>query len=286
MKYGSPVWYGNRPFKDAFKTLAKLGFDFVEFSIDYPLPEKLDESLGELTKEYGLELAFHAEWGGINLAHPREEISQASLTIAKKCVNFVKDYEPLYLNFHVIADVPTLKFPEVEEEVLKVGIRSLKEISEVCKKYHVPLAIENNPWFLFGVADHFDLIFREVKDVNLCMDVGHLVRVNHEIERVERWAKKSKSLRYWLNRFKEEVLAVHLHDCTLEDNEVVDHLLLGQGELDLEEVCNYVRKSKCKYLVPEVYLFRERKRIKELTLKHVAHLKNNLELCKFLMEVR
>jgi sugar phosphate isomerase/epimerase len=88
---GAPVWYGNRPFEKTLEELYKLELDYFEFSLDYPLPDCMHESerrdMNSLLEEFGMNIAFHSPLD-IAVAHPREELADASMTVLKRCMDF------------------------------------------------------------------------------------------------------------------------------------------------------------------------------------------------------
>ena len=97
---GAPVWYGNRPFRRTIEKLHKLGLDYLEFSLDYPLPGSMKEAdkkeLKGLLADYGMRIAFHSPID-IAVMHPREEIADASMRILRQCMEFSAGFTPLYL---------------------------------------------------------------------------------------------------------------------------------------------------------------------------------------------
>ncbi len=111
---GAPVWYGNRPFKKTIEELYRLGLDYFEFSLDYPLPDCMEEAerkeLKWLLEEFGLKIAFHSPLD-ISLAHPRDEVADASMTVLRRCMEFSADFLPLslYYNLHLNPRVSTYK---------------------------------------------------------------------------------------------------------------------------------------------------------------------------------
>ncbi|MBI5229476.1 sugar phosphate isomerase/epimerase, partial [Candidatus Micrarchaeota archaeon] len=182
MKFGYPVWYGTGSVPKGIETAAKLGFDYVEWALDYKWPEGIDESkataVKKTAKENGIEIAFHAPWAGIEIAHPREGIRKASLQVQKDCIGFAEQFEPLYFNMHVSGRTEVHKLEFAQWEVMNIAMQSLQELSKFSIEKGVPLLIENNPRKEFGLTEQFSKLL-EIEEIGLCLDVGHAVRTEY-----------------------------------------------------------------------------------------------------------
>ena len=148
---GAPVWLGNRPFKQTLSALQKAGFDYLEFSLDFPLPECMrsdeKEELKRMLEDFGLKIAFHSPLD-VQTVHPRREIFEASMKILRKCFEFSSYFSPLYYNLHLHPRISTLKLDEVREQV-----------RAVCLKY-----CENKPKFIIDKAPR---LIDALKSINL-----------------------------------------------------------------------------------------------------------------------
>jgi ABC-type dipeptide/oligopeptide/nickel transport system ATPase component len=64
--------------------------------------------------------------------------------------------------------------------------------------------------------------------------------------------------------FINKILAVHLHDCLIDENkEPFDHIPIGSGNLNFEEIAHLIRKTKCKYILIEILRFKDGKPVTE-----------------------
>ena len=117
---GAPVWLGNRPFKQTLSALQEAGFDYLEFSLDFPLPECMrseeKEELKRMLEDFGLKIAFHSPLD-VQAVHPRREIFEASMKVLRKCFEFSSYFSPLYYNLHLHPRISTLKLDEVRGKV-------------------------------------------------------------------------------------------------------------------------------------------------------------------------
>jgi len=255
MRFGTTVWYGDRPFEATAQKLYDIGFDYFELALDYPLPEYVSAtakaSLRSLLRDLGMSIAFHAPLD-VFIAQPRLEIFEASLKIMRKCVNFAAAFEPLYFNFHTTFRVSTHVFEDVRKKIEENGLRACKEIARLCESLGFPACVEN----VFVPLEHANLLAEalDLENLWLTFDVGHAIiaETTHEKwsvaekdkgiattktatatpdasgdlaggkadERLKRQFRglREKALIYleaWLSRFKNKILVVHLHDCAV-----------------------------------------------------------------------
>ena len=280
MKFAANIWYGDRPLLPAFERAHRLGFDFVEFSLDYPWPDQLTGKemrlLEKLKEEYGLEIAFHGPWSGKVLFHPRDEISDACLKIYEKCLKFAEKFNPLYFNFHQFGYLATSGFEEIRKKIFDKALEATRTIVNFGRSF--PVTIENNPSRLFGCPRDIKPLLDNISDLNFCFDVGHAVVSKWEIQHAKGKTGEKLEIKDWLDLFKDRVLTVHLHDCLLEGNlKPVDHFVIGKGNLNFENIAKAVKKTSCRYAVLEVFYTRKGVFASE------EDLKNNLEFCRGLI---
>ncbi len=222
MKIGTLVWYGDYPFKGAIEKLKEIGFDYFELSLDYPLPDicnyrDLKSSLD------GIEIAFHSPLD-IFIAQPRDEVFRASLKVFKRCLDFASKFDTLYYNFHVNYSVSTYAFKEVRDKIIKNGLKACKIALRYGKNYGFDVCIEYD-W-------RFDKVFL-IDDLKITLDIGHFV-----LKEIESGKDYIKSLKRFVKEFDNKILVIHLHDCNTEN--LIDHLSLGVGDLNLKEIIEIV----------------------------------------------
>lgn len=274
------IWYGDRPLQTAFERAHKLGFDYIEFSLDYPWPDQLTGEeialMKKLKGDYGLEIAFHGPWAGKILSHPRDEISDACLKVHEKCLKFASKFNPLYYNFHQFGQAATFGFEEVKKRIFDRTLETTRRMVNLGKENGFPITIENNPHPFFGRLKHLKLVLEEISDLNFCFDVGHAVMSKWEVQRAKGEELVEKlELEDWFDFFKDKILTVHLHDCLIKSNSrPKDHLVIGQGNLDFEKIIAMVKKTTCRHILLETYYRGDG------TYPSEQDLKNNLEFCK------
>lgn len=272
---GAPVWYGNRPFKETIEELHKLELDYFEFSLDYPLPDCMGETaraeLKELLNAYGMKIAFHSPLD-ISVAHPREELADASMSILKRCMAFYADLRPhsLYYNYHLHPRVSTYKLEDVRAEMKTKGLRICDTITRMASESGIVASVENDlvP-FKWSDLIHEALFSPELY---LTFDIGHAIMAELHRSRT----RNSNYLDYiarWIEKCGPKILVVHLHDCTL--TEMQDHLSIGEGELDFDAIFDLLKRTNFKYLVIETFW-----RNKERQAMNYEELKRNVDFCR------
>ncbi len=266
MKFGYPFWYGDGSIRKHAEIARKIGFDYVEFSLNYPWPEKLSESektfLKNLKRDYNLDIAFHAPLGGIDLCYPRKEISEASMKVFSDSMGFAAHYVPFYFNFHLATDIPTWKCADIRSDMLEKARSSVLQISKIAGSYGIQLTIENNSKKMFsGIKDLKPFLRGNLK---FCFDVGHAARAA---------GGKSEKIFDWIKAFGKDMLVLHFHDVSSE----TDHLSLGEGDLPLEKILESVGKTGCDYTLIEIHTGAKRRNITE------DDFENGLNYCKKIM---
>ncbi len=280
-----PIWYGDRPLRSVFEKAHRLGFDYIEFSLDYPWPDELTgeevELLEKLGEEYGLGLAFHGPWAGKVISHPRDEISDACMKIYEKCLKFAGRFRPLYFNFHQKGHAATSGFEEIKRRIWDRALETTRAIVDLGREDGFPVTVENNEDSFFGRPKFIEFLLEKINDLNFCLDVGHAMISKWEIQRRAKDEEPSEKteIEDWFDLFGGRILTVHLHDCLIkEDSRPVDHLVIGKGDLDFEDIVKAIKKTRCKHILIETY-YRERG-----VFATEEDLKNNLEFCRSLMK--
>jgi len=278
---GAPVWYGNRPLKKTIEELYKLGLDFFEFSLDYPLPDCMDNAekkgFKRSLEEFDLKIGFHSPLD-IPIAHPRDEVADACGTVLRRCMEFSADFIPLlqYYNFHLNPRVPTFKLKDVREEITRKGLERCRELTRMASEFGIEVSVEND----LVPFEWSDLILEALSllapQLHLTFDVGHAIMAELiHAGRKRKVGNYQDYLKRWVEQCGAKILVVHVHDCSCTVNELQDHLSLGSGELDFEVVFDLVKSTSCKYLVIETFW----KNKEKMRMDYEA-MRRNVELCK------
>lgn len=272
MKFGFPIWYGDRPFKLAIEKAYKLGFDYIEFDLNSPSLEKLTkeeiELLRNLKKEYGLKIAFHGPWSGIDICNLNDKISEASVNVILDAIKFSEEFQPLYLNFHLISlsNPHVLGNKAIRNEIYKKALDNSRKIISSTKNI---LTVENNGTNpIFKTLEEFEMI--KDNKIDFCFDIGHATKSKFYLEKS---GINTSELKDWFNSFKNKILVAHLHDCLIKNNEAIDHLPIGSGSINFNDVFKGIKQTKCKYVLIEIV------NVLEGCLTE-NHIKQSLDFCK------
>ncbi len=214
-RYGWAAWKGH--FSEWEKLLEEVktsGFDYVEISLDYPLPTK-KELLKEVVakaREKGLEVAFHAPWRGIDLATPWEPLRKGAVDVIKMGIDIAAEFGAAYIVYHVTTSEKLTD--DVKDAVFEAGLRSVAEVSEYAAKQGVIAAVENVG--SLGQPDYFGRL-RDETDAFFCFDVGHALTSfmkRHKLKLDE--VDVDEMIEVWKNAIGGRTVCAHLHGVTGE----------------------------------------------------------------------
>mgnify|MGYP000508525900 CR=1 FL=1 len=278
---GAPVWYGNRPFKKTLEELHKLGLDYIEFSLDYPLPGCMPdaerEELKQLVEEFDLKIGFHSPID-TPVAHPRDELAEASLTVLRSCMAFSASFLPraLYYNCHLHPRVTTYKLEDVRPQIKEKSLERCEELTRMASEFGIPACVENE-LVPFDKSDlTHDALSRFYPHLQFTFDIGHAIKAEVHFSKTKRGGGSHQDyLKKWIDKCGQKILVVHVHDCACTGNVARDHLALGKGDLDLEEVFKLLKATTCKYLLVET--FWQNKAKKEMDYEELGR---SVELCR------
>jgi len=273
---GAPVWYGNRPFKRTIEELYKLELDYLEFSLDYPLPECMEhaerEELKSLLEDRGMKIAFHSPLD-ISVTHPREELADASMTVLKRCLDFSAVFQPisLYYNLHLHPQVSTFKLADVRMQIKTKGLGRCHAIAEIAAKSGIVVTVEND----LVTLEQSDLILEAISVPNLyfTFDIGHAILSELLCTAGQKRGSYMDYIEQWVEKCGAKILAVHLHDCCLTEKQ--DHLSIGKGELEFDKIFALLKSTSYKNLLIETF-WRNRNKDE----MDYEELKRNVEFCK------
>lgn len=252
MKFGRSVWLGDKDLAKAIFNAKKLGFDYIELCLDWPWPSLMSpKSINTIlrkTEELGLGIGLHGPWWGLNLAHPDPIIQEAGLKIMLRALEFSAKFNLLYFNFHIIIEYSKMfpKFEEIFQAMNRSAMRSAREIFRRATQLEINATLENEPKPYYGLPSQFKE-FSKISDVNFCIDVGHVARIQEEE------VDEDCSWDTWFNIVGDRLLLVHLNDCIKEDGKIKDHRVLGEGYLDFKDIGERVKKTDAEFCTLECF---------------------------------
>ena len=224
-RFGWSAWKGHLgSWKKYLLQAVEAGFDYVELSLDFPLPvkEELLERAVREARDHGLDVAFHAPWRGLDLASPWEEVREGVVKVMKKSMDLTKKYKAMYLVFHLTTSEKLED--DVKGKVFEAGKKSVIEISEYAKKIHVDVALENTP--RLGQPDYFATL-QSLTDIEFCFDVAHAVttfRSRHKMKLDD--VNVDEVLEIWKGALGDRVRCVHIHGIEQDKGKIKAHQML------------------------------------------------------------
>ena len=283
IQLGAPVWYGNQPFSGTLRKLHQLDLDYIEFSLDYPLPDSMAdverEELLRLLEEYDMRLGFHSPLD-TPVAHPRNDIAEAGLRIVRSCMAFSATFQPrtLYFNFHLPVKIPTYKLEDVRPQIQQKMLACCESLTHTAAAFGLTGCVENELTTCERSGLLHEALARFYPRLQFTLDIGHAIKAEVYHTKTNEQENSEHFMDYleqWIDYCGQKMLVAHVHDCTYVGSVLQDHLSLGRGVLDLERVFELLKSTPCKYLLIET--FWKSRRGEEMDYKE---LKRNVELVR------
>ncbi|MET1159960.1 MAG: sugar phosphate isomerase/epimerase family protein [Thermoprotei archaeon] len=279
MNVGIPLWIGNiikYSVEDLIREITKSNIDYVEFSIDYPLPYneglfKKSISLLNKLRNNNLEIALHAPWRDLAIASPYDRIRRASIeTIIEAVKSVVSEISISYVVIH-----PTTYQRTEISNSKSVSIRALRESIEYIHSYFsdtdILILIENLSRGFSSSIDTLVEILSNIKNrrIGLCFDVGHL-KAYYDRHIRERGYYESfidyyrDMLTIIKNSIPDRVYTVHVHGAV--DN--MEHLPPNESDIEFKQVYKLLGEINPQYVLFEVF----KSRSKTLSINDVVEI--------------
>jgi len=190
--------------------VSDLGLDHVEFKREYLAghPETPEPArIGELAREYGITITYHAPFRTWNPASFDETVRRDSIARVKRTLEAAAIAGAEAVVVHG-GSVPERYPPWIRERSREAARQSLAECAEYAQYVGVPLAVENQPRHdgtrrytttpedlatLLGSVDVLD------EYLGVTLDVGHA-------------AVSDVDWRAFVDRFGDRIRVCHLHD--------------------------------------------------------------------------
>ncbi len=223
--FGWSAWKGHlASWKKYLQQSLEAGFDYVELSLDFPLPLKEDllKRAVDEAREMGLDVAFHAPWRGLDLATPWEEVREGVVKVIKKAIDLSSKYKAKYLVFHLTTSEKLED--DVKGKVFEAGKKSVMEISKYAKEKRVDVALENTP--RLGQPDYFATL-HSLTDIEFCFDLGHAVTTfkgRHKLKLND--VNVDEVLEVWRDAIGDRVRCLHVHGVEQEKGKTKSHQML------------------------------------------------------------
>jgi sugar phosphate isomerase/epimerase len=214
-----------RPMLQEIEWMTKMGFEFVDLTLEPPAAALWNFNLSEVVKfiaDHNLPVVGHTAYY-LPICSPFESIRQAAVQELKNCIEAFAQLGATWMNIHPGRNVPM----HDRKFVIERNLQSLRELLPVAEQYGIGLMIENLPED-FNTLAQLSQLLNPLPGLGLHLDVGHanlMVERNTTCEILETYGSR---LRH-----------VHLHDN--KGGRADLHLPLGCGNLDFPR---YVRALK------------------------------------------
>ena len=261
IQLGAPVWYGNRPLSETLRKLHQLDLDYIEFSLDYPLPDSMAdaerEELLRLLEEFDMRIGFHSPLD-TPVTHPRDDLATAGLDIVRSCMAFSATFHPstLYYNFHMPVKIPTYKLEDVRPGIQRKMLARCELLMHTAATFGLTSCVENELTTCERSELLHEALARFYPRLQFTLDIGHAIKAEVYHARAKERGNGERFMDYitrWIDHCGQKILVAHVHDCACVNSVLQDHLSLGRGVLDLVRVFGLLESTPCKFLLIETF---------------------------------
>lgn len=278
VKIGYTIWYKDfKDIKEKVVSLMKLGFNYLELSLDYPLHDKEDmlKTFNEVRESLNIDLGIHAPWRDVRLASPIDSVRVGSLNYVMRVISKTSFLNPSYILVHLSTNQAAC---EEDNSCIEAAIESLKKLNEIIRDIGADLVIETIPDECCTKPHHLNIIASKVEDVMFCIDITHFLSSKLKDKSYkERSVNVDDELKHLLNGLTSGVIArtlvMHVHGFKLLNRDVIKpHLPLRESAVTY--VKKLVKLVKPSYILLEVFKGENTKITYDLLGKQISALKN------------
>jgi sugar phosphate isomerase/epimerase len=237
MKVGlSSLLFACGRLEEAVEATAKFGYDTIEIVYDLPhfMPGREPE-VGRLRKkirDYSLSVTVHSSFWDLNPASFYPEVRRLTVKRVKKSALFCRELEGEILVVHP-GKCPAPDSPQAYGETAGLYREFLDGLVPWVKKLGVKVCLENgnskdNPYSL--LPELGELVAE--KGIGITLDLAHAF-LRYGPQKVDRILGD-------LRKVRNLVRHVHLHDNLGQRD---DHLIPGEGKLELSKPLNYLKEA-------------------------------------------
>ncbi len=231
------------------KELREGTFDYIELSLDYPVPVRKDylSEVLEVVRSEGLRYSFHAPWRGIDLASPWEPLRRGAVEVIKNILKLASEFEAMYVVIHLTTSE---RLSDSKDDVLSAAVKSVRELLETAERENVKFYIEN-----VGKLGHPDLLgfIMDETRAEFCLDLVHAIidfarRHKIDLERVD----PEEVLDTWRNALGRNVRCVHVHGYSMDNGRLKIHTTL-RYPITKRVAAKYVSLMDPEYVTLEIF---------------------------------
>lgn len=231
-KFGAIISpYGNI-IKDAEK-YSRLGFDFLEFSLEEPfaMPEffsKNKQRILKLLDEHAMFATAHAPLTTV-LASDFKEVRTGWMKVIENYMRALKVLKVRKMNFHTFHVIHSIKNEDNAEMQFLLNLdKTLDELIGLGNNYGMKIVVENTmePWG-YGEVKYFKHLLDKTPNLGMNLDIAHAF-LTGGMQNIEKYIKSSST----------RIEHVHMHDNHGKNDE---HLPIGRGSIDWKLVVRLLK---------------------------------------------
>lgn len=196
-------------------------------------------------------LGLHAPWRGQTIAHPHAPLAEAALEVLRTCQRFGERAGAAYLVVHAdarsYAGYPVDSVRDRAFEHVRDGLARLVDRTET-----VEIVVENTTGHPTETPGGVRRVLDAVPGLGFCYDPGHAMLAAYaEIP------DASGEADAWFDTLGGRLTLLHLMDVARTGSGPVDHLLPGDGDLDLRALVDAASGHGLDRVVVEAFATRE-----------------------------
>lgn len=252
MKKAVNLYFCGLDTKTKLDAIKNAGYDGVLLGVREDVETMTLEEQVKYCKAIGLEISMiHCQYLEKNLNSLWEENSKIGDEVEKDLLSQIEKIKNFGVKDFVIHTCGSR-----ECKSTKFGLERIKRILEFCEIYNIHLCIEN-----LYLESQVRYIFENLKspDLKFCYDSGH-----------DNYFSHGSSLS---SDFASLITATHIHD---NHGGADEHLILGRGNINQEELAKSLAKSNEEFLTAEIKYYDKSANIKDVLKENLEAL-NNLE---------
>ena len=218
-----------------------MGLEFVEINMNMPeyQVEALDaEYLKALMKEYEIYFTFHMA-DNLDIANFQKEVRDVNVDLVRRTLEFAKAINSPSVNMHmqkgVLFTLPSGKvyiYDKYLDRYMTYVTEFGREMDTLLEGSHLKLVVENTGDFNLDFIQQSSQQLINFKHIGMTYDIGH---------DFSSFGNDRDSILHNLAK----ITHMHLHDAEGEK----DHLVLGQGQMQLERYIGFAKNFEIRCVI-------------------------------------
>ncbi len=241
MKIGMPALIEYNTIEENIDLCKELNLSFIELNMNFPynMINNVDPIyLSNLSQSNNIEFTMHMP-DYADIASFYEDVGQGYLKLFIDTIKWAENANIKLINMHIdkgaymtLQDKKVYINEKYSEVYTTRFLNSIKIISDLAYKHNVIVCIENVSNFEFNYVQEILDKALNYKNIYLTWDVGHDYLSDFSDSKI-------------LLKYKDKIKHMHLHDA----KNGKDHLVLKEGELNIDEYIRFVKNQNLSMLI-------------------------------------